>query len=151
MRANPKDDPDLKRFRAALGEAYGDRLERVVLDGSRARGDHRPDSDYDIAVFVKDPGTLWDEAGRLAEVRTRSFAKAARSSMPCRFRPALTASAPASCRKSATMAAIYEDRDARFPRQSERSETHLPPRQRYSGADGTIDRLSNIRYVVINN
>jgi predicted nucleotidyltransferase len=56
------DDPEtvaiLTRFRSALGEIYGDRLERVVLYGSLARGDHRPDSDYDIAVFIKDPGTL---------------------------------------------------------------------------------------------
>ena len=51
-------DAILTRSRAALGEIYGDRLERVVLYGSRARGDHRPDSDYDIAVFIKDPGTL---------------------------------------------------------------------------------------------
>ena len=68
MRAKLQEDPILTRFRTAVGEAYGDRLERVVLYGSRARGDHRPDSDYDIAVFIKDPGTLWDEAGRLAEV-----------------------------------------------------------------------------------
>lgn len=46
------DDPILKRFHAAVREAYGDRLERVVLYGSRARGDARPDSDYDIAVFL---------------------------------------------------------------------------------------------------
>src|SRR5260370_18248995 len=67
MRANPKDDPVLKRFRAALGEAYGDRLERVVLFGSRPRGDHRPDSDYDIAVFIKKPGDLWNELGAVAD------------------------------------------------------------------------------------
>ncbi|GEM_PF-5388014 len=30
------DDPVLKRFRAALTETYGNRLERVVLFGSRA-------------------------------------------------------------------------------------------------------------------
>jgi hypothetical protein len=46
------DDPVLSRFRLELGEAYGSRLERVVLFGSRARGDARPDSDYDIAVFM---------------------------------------------------------------------------------------------------
>jgi len=63
-------DPVLTRFRAAVAEAYGDRLERVVLFGSRARGDHRPDSDYDIAVFVKDPGDLWDELGTLSEITT---------------------------------------------------------------------------------
>jgi predicted nucleotidyltransferase len=65
-----KQDPVLTRFRAAVAGAYGDRLERVVLFGSRARGDHRPDSDYDIAVFVKDPGDLWDELWKLAEITT---------------------------------------------------------------------------------
>jgi predicted nucleotidyltransferase len=44
MRAS--NDPILKRFRAALDEMYGDRLERVVLFGSRARGDAREDSDW---------------------------------------------------------------------------------------------------------
>lgn len=34
---NISNDPILKRFRAALGEVYGNRLERVVLYGSRAR------------------------------------------------------------------------------------------------------------------
>jgi predicted nucleotidyltransferase len=68
MRAKLKDDPVLTRFRAAVGEAYGARLERVVLFGSRARSDHRPDSDYDIAVFIRNPGSLWDEGGRLAEL-----------------------------------------------------------------------------------
>ena len=64
------DDPILKRFRAALDELYGDRAERIVLFGSRARGDAREDSDYDIAVFIKSPGTLSDELRRLATVST---------------------------------------------------------------------------------
>jgi predicted nucleotidyltransferase len=61
-------DPILSRFRAALGEAYGNRLERVVLFGSRARGDFQPDSDYDIAVFIRDPGKWIDEVVRLADL-----------------------------------------------------------------------------------
>jgi len=68
MRAQLMDDPVLTGFRKAVGDAYGDRLERVVLFGSRARGDHRPDSDYDIAVFIREPGSLWNEGGRLAEL-----------------------------------------------------------------------------------
>ena len=43
-------NPVLKRFRAALHELYGDRAERVVLYGSRTRGDAHEDSDYDIAI-----------------------------------------------------------------------------------------------------
>jgi predicted nucleotidyltransferase len=41
---------------------HGERIERVVLFGSRARCDVKPDSDYDIAVFIKDPGTFTDSA-----------------------------------------------------------------------------------------
>jgi predicted nucleotidyltransferase len=44
-------DPILSRFRTALDLAYGERIERVVLFGSRARGDAGPDSVYDVAVF----------------------------------------------------------------------------------------------------
>ena len=50
----PFDDPILKRFRAALDELYGDRAERVVLFGSRARGTHRPESDLDLAVMLEE-------------------------------------------------------------------------------------------------
>jgi predicted nucleotidyltransferase len=32
---------------------YGERAERVVLFGSRARGDAHRDSDYDVAVFLR--------------------------------------------------------------------------------------------------
>ena len=68
-------DPILKRFRAALDEMYGDRLERVVLFGSRARGDAGEDSDYDVAVFLKDlvegdQANRWRELDRLADLRS---------------------------------------------------------------------------------
>jgi predicted nucleotidyltransferase len=63
-------DPVLTRFRAALDRVYGDRVERVVLFGSRARGDARPDSDYDVAVFLKDLADRWDEVDRIADIAT---------------------------------------------------------------------------------
>ena len=63
-------DPVLDRFRSALDEAYGDRLSRVVLFGSRARGDARPDSDYDIAVFIEGLTSIGAEAGRIAAIGT---------------------------------------------------------------------------------
>jgi len=64
------DDPIRRRFHAALSDLYGNRLERVVLFGSRARGDAREDSDYDVAVFIKDMGPFWDEVDRLVDVET---------------------------------------------------------------------------------
>jgi len=62
-------DPVLKRFRAAQDEIYGSRLERVVLFGSRARGESRTDSDYDIAVFLTTLPDRWAELDRLAKLR----------------------------------------------------------------------------------
>lgn len=61
-------DPVLNRFRSGLERLFGDRLERVVLFGSRARGDMRADSDYDVAVFLRDRRGLWEELGLLAEL-----------------------------------------------------------------------------------
>lgn len=63
-------DPVLVRFRNAVTEIYGDRLERVVLFGSRARGDARDDSDYDIAVFLRDMADRTAEMNRLADLGT---------------------------------------------------------------------------------
>lgn len=64
------DDPILKRLRAALDQIYGDRIERVVLFGSRARGDAHDESDYDIAVFLHDLTDRWRELDRLADLRS---------------------------------------------------------------------------------
>jgi predicted nucleotidyltransferase len=64
------DNPVLGRFRSAVTAIYGERIERVVLFGSRARGDAKPDSDYDIAVFLRDAGTFTDECARLAAFST---------------------------------------------------------------------------------
>jgi predicted nucleotidyltransferase len=63
-------DPIMSRFRAALDDVYGDRIERVVLFGSRARGDARPDSDYDVIVFLRDLERFGQEMGRIAEIET---------------------------------------------------------------------------------
>lgn len=63
-------DPVLVRFRRELTETYGDRLERVVLFGSRSRGDARPESDYDVAVFLQDMHDRFVELDRLAHLCT---------------------------------------------------------------------------------
>jgi predicted nucleotidyltransferase len=65
----PAPDPVLARYRAALDAMYGDNIARVVLFGSRARGDAHADSDYDIAVFLKSLPDRWAELDRLAILR----------------------------------------------------------------------------------
>lgn len=64
-------DPILSSFRTALESIYGERLRRVVLFGSRARGDAEPDSDYDLAVFLNDMPDRWEEFDRLIPLRVR--------------------------------------------------------------------------------
>jgi predicted nucleotidyltransferase len=66
---NALDDPVLGLIRSAVCALYGERIERLVLFGSRARGDHLPDSDYDIAVFLSDIEDRWGEFHRLADLR----------------------------------------------------------------------------------
>ena len=70
MSASITVDPVLVRFRQALEAMYGNRLERLVLFGSRARGDARSDSDYDVAVFLRDMDDRWAELNRLADLST---------------------------------------------------------------------------------
>lgn len=42
-----------------------------MLYGSRARGDARPDSDYDVAVFLHDMDNRDPELYRLADLSTK--------------------------------------------------------------------------------
>jgi predicted nucleotidyltransferase len=64
----PTDDPVLRRYKAALDATYGDQIDRVVLFGSRARGDAHAESDYDVAVFLKSLPDRWRELDRLADL-----------------------------------------------------------------------------------
>ncbi len=59
----------LHEFVAACRTALGADFRQAILFGSRARGDERPDSDYDVAVVVAEdadiPATR-ERASRLA-------------------------------------------------------------------------------------
>jgi len=61
-------DPLLSEVKRRLVAFYGDRLDRVVLFGSRARGDHNAESDYDVAVFLRDYDGKMAEVERLADI-----------------------------------------------------------------------------------
>jgi predicted nucleotidyltransferase len=63
-------DPTIvQRLRNGLDQLYGTRIEHLILFGSRARGDARAESDYDVALFLRDLGPdIWDDLGRIAQV-----------------------------------------------------------------------------------
>lgn len=48
--------------------AYGDDLLKIVLFGSRARGDAHPESDVDVAVVLKDIQDRGADRNRLADI-----------------------------------------------------------------------------------
>jgi uncharacterized protein len=83
MPASPAGDPILKRFRAALDTLYGDRIERLVAFGSRARGDAQEDSDYDVAVFLKSLADCWPEVDRIVPLVTDILYEGVPLSTPC--------------------------------------------------------------------
>ncbi len=69
------EDPVLRGLRLALDGLYGNRIQRVILFGSRARGDNTPESDYDLALFLADLPDRWAELDRLLPMRLEFIAK----------------------------------------------------------------------------
>jgi len=71
-------DPILHDLRASLQNVYGQRLARLVLFGSRARGEAKPDSDYDVAIFLHNMDDRWAEFDRVnaiaSDILFRRFA-----------------------------------------------------------------------------
>jgi predicted nucleotidyltransferase len=55
--------PPLDQIRPRLERAFGERLRGVILYGSRARGDHGPDSDLDLLVLLDGPIALAKDIG----------------------------------------------------------------------------------------
>lgn len=53
VRAETSGGALLAELRGLLRDHYGDRIARLVLFGSRARGDASPDSDYDVLVVLR--------------------------------------------------------------------------------------------------
>ena len=60
-----------EELRRLLVGHYGERLHRVVLFGSRARGDAAPDSDYDVLVVLRGDVHPGDERSALGDALYR--------------------------------------------------------------------------------
>ncbi|MBI4639522.1 MAG: nucleotidyltransferase domain-containing protein [Candidatus Tectomicrobia bacterium] len=64
---NAKLKATLTELRCRFEALYGDRLVRMVLYGSQARGDAEPGSDIDILVVLKGSVSPGDEIARTGE------------------------------------------------------------------------------------
>jgi uncharacterized protein len=62
---SPAETETLREPKRRLGARHGERLARVVLFGSRARGDDRPESDWDVAFMLDPPPSAADRGAVL--------------------------------------------------------------------------------------
>jgi len=58
----------LQKARSALDAIYGDRLRRLVLFGSHARGEANKESDVDLLLVLEGPVDLHEEARRTSDI-----------------------------------------------------------------------------------
>ncbi|MDI6759902.1 MAG: nucleotidyltransferase domain-containing protein [Candidatus Brocadiaceae bacterium] len=49
---NQKPDGAIQQLASTLRKRFGTHLVKIILFGSRARGDYEPDSDYDVLVLL---------------------------------------------------------------------------------------------------
>ena len=68
MPLNPDTERLLGDLKQRLCALYGERLARVVLFGSVARGEDTPHSDVDVLVVLHGPVDRYAENGRLADI-----------------------------------------------------------------------------------
>lgn len=59
----------LEEARTRLREMYGDRLARVILYGSHARGEAGPESDVDVLVVLREDFDLYAKLKRLTRLK----------------------------------------------------------------------------------
>ena len=64
-------DENLKLIKRAVQEVLGERLDRVILFGSRARGESSKHSDYDVLVVVREEMSAEDRIDTAEEIRSK--------------------------------------------------------------------------------
>jgi predicted nucleotidyltransferase len=63
--------PTLHELKLGLKELYGDRLVKLILFGSHARGEANPDSDIDLLIVLKKNISQFQEILNMSELRVR--------------------------------------------------------------------------------
>ncbi|HIK09121.1 MAG TPA: nucleotidyltransferase domain-containing protein [Oscillatoriaceae cyanobacterium M33_DOE_052] len=57
----------VKKTSQEIKNIYGNQLDRIILFGSQARGDARPDSDIDVLIVLKNSFNYFQESQRISE------------------------------------------------------------------------------------
>jgi predicted nucleotidyltransferase len=76
----------LNRFAEEARKLYGSRLDRIVLYGSRARGDAEEGSDVDVLVVLDHCEDFWAERDRIVDVAIGVSSDIVISAMPTDLR-----------------------------------------------------------------
>ena len=63
--------PTLHELKLGLKELYGDRLVKLILFGSHARGESNFDSDIDLLIVLKNNISQFQEILNMSELRVR--------------------------------------------------------------------------------
>jgi predicted nucleotidyltransferase len=63
--------PILNELKQELQELYGDRLVKLILFGSHARGEANPDSDIDLLIVLKNNISQFQEILNMSDLRVR--------------------------------------------------------------------------------
>lgn len=56
----------ITKTQQSLKKLYGEQLDKIILFGSQARGDARPDSDIDILIVLKNSFNYSEESDRIS-------------------------------------------------------------------------------------
>jgi uncharacterized protein len=64
-------NPTLNELKLGLKKLYGDRLVRLILFGSHARGEANPDSDIDLLAVLKSPVSQVQEIFYMSNLRVK--------------------------------------------------------------------------------